>query len=84
MHLLISSVAAVFGGSPVDGASALDGADYITVVGSLSSSAIYGNSGADSLLIGGNATAASPSAVATMIWSVCLCECRPDLHWIRC
>ena len=36
-----------------------DGNDYISVGGSLSASAIYGNSGADSLLIGGNATAAS-------------------------
>ena len=49
----------IYGGSPLDGGSALDGADYITVAGSLSSSAVYGNSGADSLLIGGNATAAS-------------------------
>ena len=45
------------GGSPVDGSSALDGADYISVRQSLSASAVYGNSGADSLLIGGNATA---------------------------
>ena len=30
-----------------------------SIGGSLSSSALYGNSGADSLLVGGNATAAS-------------------------
>ena len=49
----------VYGGSPSDGASALDGADYISVGGSLSASAVYGNSGADSLLVGGNTTATS-------------------------
>ena len=49
----------IYGGSPLDGGSALDGADYISVAGSLSSSAVYGNSGADSLLIGGNTTATS-------------------------
>ena len=50
-----------------NGGSALDGADYISVAGSLSSSAVYGNSGADSLLIGSNVTA-SFLAVQTMIW----------------
>ena len=49
----------IYGGSPLNGGSALDGNDYISVVGSLSASAMYGNSGADSLLIGGNSTAAS-------------------------
>ena len=46
----------IYGGSPSNGASELDGADYISVAGSLSSSAIYGNSGADSLFVGSNAT----------------------------
>ena len=47
-----------YGRDPSD-VECFDGADYISVGGSLSSSAVYGNSGADSLLIGGNATAAS-------------------------
>ena len=49
----------VYGGTPVNGGSALDGADFISVAGSLSSSAIYGNSGADTIRVGNNATAAS-------------------------
>ena len=53
-----------------NGASALDGADYISVAGSLSASALYGNSGADSLLIGSNATAASSLVALTMTSSV--------------
>ena len=48
----------VWGGDPSDGASPIDGADYVSVASS-SASALYGNSGADSLFIGGNATATS-------------------------
>ena len=48
----------IWGGDPANGASPIDGADYVSVA-SASASAVYGNSGADSLFIGGNATATS-------------------------
>ena len=45
----------IWGGDPSNGGSPIDGADYVSVA-SASASAVYGNSGADSIFIGGNAT----------------------------
>ena len=46
----------VWGGDLSEGGSPIDGADYVSVA---SASAVYGNSGADSLFVGGSATATS-------------------------
>ena len=48
----------LWGGDPSEGGSPIDGADYVSVA-SASASAVYGNSGADSLFVGGSATATS-------------------------
>ena len=47
----------------------IDGSDTITIVGSVSSSAVYGNSGQDSILIG-NSVSSSTLGGAMPIFSI--------------